>query len=184
MKKIMILACLLVSQLTFSQTTFSKGDQYASVSYGLGAIGMNFTSIYSSLPNYKSSTLGPIGGYYERAMTDNIGIGASVNYVRSSASYDMGSAIDITTTQLAISLRGAYHFKLSNKKLDPYAGVGLAYRNFGYKSTAANMNLTLGTPAGIQIFAGSRYFFTNNIAAFAEVGYGVSFLNIGATYKF
>jgi len=184
MKKIMILACLLVSQLTFSQTTFSKGNNYASISYGLGTIGMNFTSIYSSLPNYKSSTLGPIGGYYERAVTDNIGVGASVNYVRSSASYDMGSAIDITTTQLAISVRGAYHFKLSNKKLDPYAGVGLAYRNFGYKSTAANMNLTLGTPAGIQIFAGSRYFFTNNIAAFAEVGYGVSFLNIGATYKF
>ena len=36
MKKLILLGSLLVTQLTFSQTKFSKGDQFASVSYGLG----------------------------------------------------------------------------------------------------------------------------------------------------
>lgn len=185
MKKIIIATCLLISQLSIAQKEFSKGNNYASISYGLGTIGMNFTSIYSSLPNYKSSTLGPIGGYYERAVTDNIGAGISINYLRNSASYDMiGTAIDMTISQLAVAVRGAYHFKLSNKKLDPYAGAGLAYRNFSYKSNISSINFSFGSPVGIQAYAGSRFFFTDNLAAFAEVGYGVSFLNIGATFKF
>lgn len=185
MKKLILIASLLVSQLSFSQSTFSKGNNYASISYGLGAIGANWTKIYSSLPNYKASTIGPLGAYFERGVTNKIGIGISVNYLRNSASYDMGStAVDMTISQLAIAIRGAYHFKLSNTKFDPYAGAGLAYRNFSYKSSVSSVNFAFGSPVGIQAFAGSRYFFTNNIAAFAEIGYGVSYLNIGGTIKF
>lgn len=185
MKKLVLLAGLLVSQLSFSQKSFGKGDNYASVSYGLGAIGANWTSIYSSLPGYKSSNLGPLGAYYERGVTDNIGVGVSINYLRNSASYTMiNTPVDMTISQLAIAVRGAYHFKFSNKKLDPYAGAGLAYRNFSYKSSISSINFSFGSPVGIQAFAGSRYFFTDNLAAFAEVGYGVSYLNIGGTFKF
>ncbi len=185
MKKLILVASLIVSQLSFSQKTFSKGDNYVSVSYGLGAIGANWTKIYSSSPNYKSSTVGPLGVYFERGITDNIGVGVSVNYLRNTASYDMiGTAIDMNISQLAVAVRGAYHFKLSNDKFDPYAGAGLAYRNFSYTSSSSSTNFSFGSPVGIQAFAGSRYFFTNNIAAFAEIGYGVSYLNIGATIKF
>ncbi len=190
MKKIMILACLLVSQLTFSQTKFSKGDQFVSVSYGLGAIGVNWTDLYSSYSNYSSFTFGPVGVYYEKAITDKIGIGkigigGSINYLRNSTSYDiLSSNNSVSISQLAVALRGAYHFELENKKIDPYAGVGLVFSHFSYKSSYSNDKFSFGSPLGTQAFVGSRYFFTDNIAAFAELGYGLAYLNIGGTYKF
>ena len=46
MKKLILLASLVVTQLTFSQSKFNKGDQFASISYGIGAIGVNWTDLY------------------------------------------------------------------------------------------------------------------------------------------
>lgn len=37
---------------------------------------------------------------------------------------------------------------------------------------------------GGSVFAGGRYCFTNNIAAFVEVGYGATFFNGGISFKF
>ena len=117
MKKLILVTTLLVSQLSFSQKTFSEGNNYVSLSYGLGAIGANWTNVYSSLSNYKASTIGPLGAYFEHGVTDNIGLGISVNYLRNSASYDMSSTpVDMTISQLAIAIRAAYHFKVSNRK--------------------------------------------------------------------
>ncbi len=190
MKKLILLASLVVTQLTFSQSKFNKGDQFASISYGIGAIGVNWTDLYSSYSNYSSLTFGPVGVYYEKAITDKIGIGkiglgGSINYLRNSTSYDfLSSSNTISISQLAIALRGAYHFELENKKLDPYAGLGLVFSHFSYKSSISNTNFSFGSPLGTQAFVGSRYYFTDNIAAFAEVGYGLAYLNIGGTYKF
>ena len=190
MKKLILLASLLVSQLTFSQTKFSKGDQFASVSYGLGSIGVNWTDLYSSYSNYSSFTFGPVGVYYEKAITDKIGIGkigigGSINYLRNSTSYDFLSLSNtVSISQLAVALRGAYHFELENKKIDPYAGVGLVFSHFSYKSSYSNADFSFGSPLSTQAFVGSRYYFTDNIAAFGELGYGLAYLNIGATYKF
>ena len=33
-------------------------------------------------------------------------------------------------------------------------------------------------------FVGARYFFAKNLGGFAELGYGVSYLNLGLAYKF
>ena len=35
-----------------------------------------------------------------------------------------------------------------------------------------------------SLFLGARYFFTENVGAFAELGYGISNLNLGVTFKF
>ncbi|UOQ72630.1 hypothetical protein [Hymenobacter cellulosilyticus] len=34
------------------------------------------------------------------------------------------------------------------------------------------------------IFAGARYFITNNVGAFTEVGYDMNYLKLGVTAKF
>jgi hypothetical protein len=34
------------------------------------------------------------------------------------------------------------------------------------------------------VYGGARYRFTENVGAFAELGYGISFVNIGANFKF
>ena len=41
-----------------------------------------------------------------------------------------------------------------------------------------------GSAAGFSFYVGGKYFFTNNFAALAELGYGVSYLNVGVALKF
>ena len=142
------------------------------------------------MPNYKSSNIGPFGLYYENAVTDKIGVSASLNYLNNKSSYNfLGYTNEISMTQLSVALRGAYHFKLDNKKFDPYAGAGLIYRKYTWSfqsdiNQGSSFEFPMTNPMGIQLFAGGRYFITNNLGVFAEAGYGVSFLNFGATLAF
>jgi len=41
-----------------------------------------------------------------------------------------------------------------------------------------------GSGVGLSLYIGGRYFFTDNIAALVELGYGVAYLNIGIAIKF
>ena len=36
---------------------------------------------------------------------------------------------------------------------------------------------------GYNVFIGARYFFTDKIGAFAELGYGISYTTLGATFR-
>lgn len=90
-----------------------------------------------------------------------------------------------------IGVRGAYHFTgLQVENLDLYAGVMIAYDNLNFKYTD-NAGVSYTTNAGsynsglgVSIFAGARYYFAGNLAVFGELGYGVSILGIGLSYKF
>ncbi len=44
-------------------------------------------------------------------------------------------------------------------------------------------NSSYGSTIGFSIYFGGRYFFTKNLAAQAELGYGVTFFNIGLALK-
>jgi hypothetical protein len=35
-----------------------------------------------------------------------------------------------------------------------------------------------------SLFAGMKYYFTDNVGAFLELGYGVSWATVGASFKF
>jgi hypothetical protein len=41
-----------------------------------------------------------------------------------------------------------------------------------------------GSAVGLSLYIGGRYFFTDNIAALVELGYGVAYLNVGIAIKF
>lgn len=88
-------------------------------------------------------------------------------------------------------VRGAYHFTGINvDNLDLYAGVMIAYDNLNftysdnagtsYSANAGSYNSGLG----VSIFGGARYYFAGNLAVFGELGYGVSILGLGLSYKF
>ena len=75
--------------------------------------------------------------------------------------------------------------------MDVYAGAGLFYRRYSFKYTDAtaeehdefNLNAS-GGDIDFELHAGGRYLFNNKIGAFAELGYGISPLQIGVTFKF
>ena len=195
MKKIVLLTASLLIATIMNAQVFEQGSNHVNVGYGFGLGYGRLLNAYSANQGYKFSGFGPAFLSYERGITDNIGVGASISY----SSYGAKWIKDYTVqsydysyrwTTLAIMARGAYHFNVSNDKFDPYAGVGLGFMKFGYKWTTedptfneANNNVSLGTPFGYQIFAGARYMFSDKIGGYAEVGYGLSVANFGLTFK-
>lgn len=87
-----------------------------------------------------------------------------------------------------VGVRGAYHYNGFTEipELDIYGGVMLSYNISKYTSDSSDTLLgnSYGSGLGFTGFVGGRWFFTNSIGAYAELGYGVSILNVGVTYKF
>ena len=92
---------------------------------------------------------------------------------------------------VVVGARGSYHFNelinIDNPKVDVYGGATLYYRGYKFKYTNEADNdfntKTSGGTVGVALHAGGRYMFTENIGGFAEVGYGISPLQLGLTVK-
>jgi opacity protein-like surface antigen len=183
-----------------------KGKSVLQVGYGFGSGWSSLTSLYASNSGYKTSSFGPIASSYEYMITDKIGIGAGFNYASASATWTQEdqnfnfSTGAVTTniyeytwklTVIQFLGRANYHFPIKNDKLDLYGGLGLGFTNFGtsWESTDPDFdknsyNISLSSPFGYSLNLGARYFFTNNIGAYAELGYGISYFNAGLAFKF
>ncbi len=101
--------------------------------------------------------------------------------------YKFGDNEKFTYTYLLFAVRGNYHFIFMDK-LDPYAGISLGYvaTIYNYKGDDPFMD-DFDYDAGKfapGVYVGARYFFTENIAVFAELGYQLTLFNFGATFKF
>ena len=73
------------------------------------------------------------------------------------------------------------------KKLDVYGGLMLSYNYLRYTNDLPsgydNRN-DYNSGISASLFIGARYFFTDKFAVYTELGYGVSYLNIGGSLKF
>ncbi|PPL00893.1 hypothetical protein [Parapedobacter indicus] len=89
---------------------------------------------------------------------------------------------------IIVGARGAYHYngftELPN--LDVYGGAMLGYNIVKYKTEGGGADLSnnYGSGVGLSGFLGGRWLFTENLGAYAELGYGVSVLAVGLTFKF
>lgn len=88
-----------------------------------------------------------------------------------------------------VGVRSAYHYNgVQNEKFDLYGGLMLSYNilNYEYKDNGGGSipgTGSYGSAAGITAYVGARYFLTENLGLFAEAGYGVSYLTLGAAFK-
>ncbi len=214
MKKLIFASAIMIfaaTSTTFAQdgeSAFQKGSSSVSVGYG-------FLSPYKSLfklsslfgatdpdVSAKYSAIGPVALTYEYGATEKIGVGLQVGYATNkNVTTDvngLGAGKPYITTekltQLSVIARVNYHFG-NSAKFDPYAGLGLGYGNFTYKTTT---NDPTDTPADLALFTikvpgafgitgqlGAKYYFSDNFGAYAEVGYlAGSFAQLGLTVKF
>lgn len=154
--KLVVLTAAVVA-LSFTNSVaqdYKKGDNLLNVGVGLGG-----------------SVGTPFGASFEHGFTDKISGGGMISY----------SSVDLIGTKISYTIFGArasYHFDFGVKGLDPYAGAMLGYNVAGATAIGAAGGFTWGGHAG------ARYYFTDKIGAFAEVGYGIANLNIGAAFKF
>jgi opacity protein-like surface antigen len=116
-----------------------------------------------------------VGGFgqYEYGLNEHWGLGASFAAVGGSSYY--GVAVGVTT----FAARTAYHFNTENK-FDPYLTAGLGVVSAtgsygGYTSSSASFAFMGGV--------GARYYFTEKIAANAEVVYNEPWIKLGLSLK-
>ena len=87
---------------------------------------------------------------------------------------------------VVVGVRGAYHYNgFEIPELDVYGGAMLGYNIVSYSADGAGAGLknSYGSGLGLSGFVGGRWFFNHNVGVYAELGYGVSVLSAGVTFK-
>ncbi len=197
MKKIFF-AMFVTASITIQAQTFKQQQLDINLGIGFGSTFINAGS-YSVLPLINASG--------EYGITDDIGIGAYLGYTGATyryggSYYKAGGWYNYTDEYrwnfFIVGVRSAYHFnnliKLSDTKLgdklDLYAGLMVGYNiaSYSFSSTdpsRTNLSFYGSSYGGIawNIFGGARYRFSERVGVFGELGYGVSYVNFGLTFK-
>jgi len=199
MKKTLTLLAILT--IWISQSQISQGNSLINFHVGFG-LTTQASSSNMSFGGMKSTTetkVPPLGFSYEYAVQDNITVGAFASY--SSQQYILsyndpfgsGDDMEITTDYTYTFFGGLanYHFDfIDNENFDIYAGIKLGYLSFASETNTSGESsfpnaVSTADMSGI-IYGGqlgARYFFSDNLAAHLMLGYGVSYISAGLTYK-
>lgn len=178
MKKInfavLLVLGLLAGTQSFAQYVPDKGTKLLNAGVGIGGYGIGL--------GYSSGVA--LGASLEFGIMKNLTVGGFVDYRRLSYSGITGISGD-GISYFYLGARGSYHFNellnLSTDKADLYVGLGLGYLGVsgsyytGYSGGVGGIILPL--------HLGGRYFFSENVGGFAELGSGVAPLKLGVTFK-
>lgn len=183
MKKILFVAFMMISSLFIvNAQTVRRGDKIVNIGVGVATYNRNivFPPLSVSLDygvkdrlfdNKSSLTLGGYVGYYSNR---------SDEYIRDGHSYRW------RYSNFLIGFRGALHYEFLSQ-LDTYVGAMLGYNIVTSKfySTGAVVpdRAASGSGTDISAFLGAKYYFTRKFALFGEVGYGISAVRLGVTFK-
>jgi hypothetical protein len=184
-KAIAIFSFLIFAGSLYAQEpTFKAGNKVVNLGIGFGSV------LYTGA-GYKTS-VPPISASFEYCIKDNlikgkasIGVGGYLGY--SKYKWEYSSDWGYKISNIIIGGRGVFHYALVDK-LDTYAGVLVGYKivsekeygTSGYYSDYSSSSSGLIT----SLYVGGRYYFTDNIAGMAELGYGISWINLGVAVKF
>jgi hypothetical protein len=176
---------LVILSIHFSGNTqpYMPGDKVINVGLGIGSTLYSGVGYQSGLPpvsasfEYGLKELGPgflgIGGYL------------GLSSYRWESSFG-GNTYGWKYSSTLIGVRGNYHYNIV-EELDTYAGLMLGYNVISSKSTGDwpfGFDLAANSSTFIwSLYIGGRYYFTDSFAAMLELGYGISWLNIGVAFK-
>jgi hypothetical protein len=189
MKKLSLLLFVVffLTTIGFGQeSTFNKGDKVVNVGIGFG------TTFYHGL--YYKTSVPPVSISGEYGFKDGIldkgviGLGGYIGYSANKWEYT-GFGYDYGTKykNFILAARGVFHYPFIDK-LDTYTGLMVGFRlqtqhDFGDWNTGGVSNTAAGSGPVFSWFAGARYYFTEKFAGMAEIGYGISYLNLGVAIK-
>ena len=174
MKKTVLLLVTMFALATNSNAQdggFSNGDKLLNIGVGVNS--------------YYDNGI-PLGVSYEKGISDAFSL---------SSKYDIGFGnYDLKFTSLYIGARGSYHlneiFGIYNSRIDTYVGGTLGYRSFSWTDSDNDSDFAdlLGKNYGSGIYlgglVGAKYYFTDQIGAFIELGAtGSSNARVGIAFK-
>ncbi len=158
------------------ESMFNVGDKVVNLGIGLGS---NFGLGYKT-------TIPPLSASFEMGVKDGIlekgvlGVGGYLGFRSYNYRY---FGYGWNYTNIILGARGVFHYPFV-EKLDTYTGLLLG---FSVVTSTEYGTTGISNPASSGLayswFVGGRYYFTDKIAGMLELGYGISYLNIGVAYK-
>ena len=169
-KTIFTLAAIFaISSFSFAQNgAFNNGDKLLNIGVGLN-------SYYSGGS--------PLGASFEFGITDDISVGANIDFLSNNYKGYKFRAF-------YFGVRANYHFnellEINNDQVDLYGGITIGHRSFSWTDNVYGNSLgktyESGTYLGLMI--GGKYYFSDNIGAFLELGAGgATNARIGVAFK-
>lgn len=179
-------AMALMPTITKAQA-FEQGTSQISLGYGFVNTTQSFLSASdpTAYPDFKFSALGPMFLKYEYGVTEKIGFGLNVAYANAGIEYTNGAeTASLKWWNASFNARVNRHFGTSDK-FDPYMGLGMGYKLGEWKVEGDDETgeRKAFIPLGLEATFGSRYMFTPNIGAFAEVGIAKGVIQAGLNIK-
>lgn len=192
MKKLILAIAILTASFKSNAQFFEEDYNFLQVGYGVGLGYGKILNAYQAYEGYNFSGFGPFAASYERGITDNFGLGVQIGFSSYGGKWlQTGYSYDYRYTALSVMARGAYHFDIRNRDLDPYIGLGIGFSKYSVNYTSnspgfnsESSNISIGSPLSYQLFVGARYMFNDNFGIYGEAGYGLSALNVGLTFAF
>jgi hypothetical protein len=130
----------------------------------------------------------PFGASFEFGIKDAISVGLNVDYLSSDYGY---LSSNYKFTAIYVGGRGSYHFNevlnINDEKIDLYGGCSIGYRSFSWSDSYRNESLGGSYGSGIYfgVFIGGKYYFSDKICAFSELGaIGSTNARVGIGFKF
>lgn len=157
---------------------FEIGDNMFGAVIGFGGLGEASSSF---------------GGRFERAVkalpdlaNGTLSFGLDADYYR--YVYN-GQPYSASEAHIPLAAHVSYHFRLDDRRWDPFVGLGLGYTIVSYsesysgRSGTYSNSFTERSSTYLLSRIGARYFLTSSLAAHADTGVGGAVLNIGAVWK-
>ncbi len=182
--------CISLFTVLFATKSSAQKFEVGNDVIGLG-IGLGSTYGYTTSSSSPALSAQYEHGIWNIAGPGVISLGGFLGY--KSYSYD-GIAPGYTFSQkwsyTIIGLRSAYHYNgFQGSKFDPYGGLMLSYDIVSASYTSSDHTYdylyrgAYGSTFRITLFLGGRYYFSENWAAFGELGFGNAILSLGLAYK-
>ncbi len=195
MKKFLVMAVAMVFAFGAS-AQIQKGESVASANIGLG------NSAFPSM-----GALPPLSLEYEQGIVEglfgvdglDLGVGGVLSYTRAKQDMSAHAAalglnkVGYKYSDFVIAAKASFHYDFFDlEQLDTYAAIALGweiasaktYGNWGAYSEYFN-DLKYSAGGFFYGFSvGARWWFTESIAANLELGYGLSYLKVGVSYRF
>lgn len=158
---------------SFAKAQFKTGEMLGSAGFGIGA---QVTG---------TSLIPPVSIMGEYAITENILGGIYAGYT-SARVEDPAWGLIWNNNLVILGVRGSYNLELTDN-FDVYGGAFFGYTFASSRIIEGTLpvfgNLTAFGVSETRLagFVGGRYLFDNKFGVFGEIGYGISFVNVGLT---
>jgi hypothetical protein len=163
----------------------------ATVGSAQGRVGVGYTDVGGVIGLGGIGDAGiALGGRFEKVIRPLPDMGDGLLGIQVSADwwswdYNYLGPNSASVSYIPIGVTANYHFKVENQKIDPFVGAGLGYQIVNASCVINGVDYCGSYSSEIYFIAkaGIRYFTSESLAFYADVGAGAATLNLGLMFR-